>query len=319
MTCDIMTKNKHFFRGRNQSRGDETMRDEQKIHVYRTESSTAERGVYPPHLHSFYEILYVEEGVIAITLNGRKMTASAGSLLFFDRMAMHDIFPQQLPYRRICVQIASNFWNVICADARLACLWIRSSDPMSAPLYLTEHTACIAAIERILTEYSHDGGWNEQAAGYAFGLFLTTFLREFPNFLRTDLIQVNHKLLEAKRYIEEHCQKEIRIDTLAGQLYFSSGYFIQSFKRVTGTTPKRYQMLCRLATARTLLLSTHLSVADIALQVGFHDANGFIRFFRKEMRLTPGQFRRRAHGDELTLSRPKAADITENAGESYDI
>lgn len=294
------------------------MRDEQKIHVYRAESSTAERGVYPPHLHSFYEMLYVEEGAIAITLNGRKMTAPSGSLLFFDRLAMHDIFPRQIPYRRICVQIAPDFWNVICSDARLAGLWIRSGDFLDFPLCLTQSPACIAAIERILVEYSRGGSWSEQAAGYAFGLFLTTFLREFPNFLHTDLIQIDRRLIEAKQYIEEHCQEEIRIASLAGQLYFSSGYFIQNFKRVTGTTPKRYQMLCRLSTARTLLLSSQRSVADIALQVGFHDVNGFIRFFRKEMRLTPGQFRRQAHRTD-SVSSEKATDAIENTGESYDI
>lgn len=275
------------------------MRPEQGIHVYRAESLSVERGVYPPHLHSFYEMIYVEEGVVNVTLNNRKTTVSAGSLLFFDRLAMHDIYPKQLPYRRICVQISPDFWNTLCPDARLISLWMHSSDPARCCLQVEQKSASIAALKRILAEYEQGDSWSEAAAGYALGAFLIVLLRQFPELLRTDAGQANQSLLAAKQYIEEQCREDIRMEELAGKFYLSGGYFIQSFKRMTGTTPKRYQMLCRLAAARTLLLSTDLSVSDIAIQIGFHDANGFIRFFRKEMRLTPGQFRRRSHEEKL--------------------
>ena len=61
-------------------------------------------------------------------------------------------------------------------------------------------------------------------------------------------------------------------------------------------------MLCRLAVARCLLLSTSLPVSVVALRTGFHDANSFIRFFRREMRLTPGQFRHRKYDPEPDAS-----------------
>ena len=157
-------------------------------------------------------------------------------------------------------------------------------------------------LQRVLEVYQTPDTWREQAAGYAFGLFLVTLCRAFPQHFSGNARTVDPAILSIRQYIEDHCCEELPIAQLAGKLYLSDGYFIQCFRRATGITPKRYQMLCRLAVARCLLLSTSLPVSVVALRTGFHDANSFIRFFRREMRLTPGQFRHRKYDPEPDAS-----------------
>ena len=274
------------------------MRQDQRIDVYRAESCTAERGVFPPHLHSFFEMIYIEEGGLTLTLNGKKTAAQAGSLIFFNRLTMHDLYPQKLPYRRICVQIAPDFLNMLCLDARLTSVWAQGGDPVRCCLPIAKDGQAYSALERILAVYQTRDAWCEQAAGYALGLFLIALHREHPSAFHWNAGSASPGIWAAKQYIEEHYCEDLPTHLLAGKLYLSDGHFIQSFRRITGNTPKRYQMLCRLAAARGLLLSTTMPISAIALQVGFHDANGFIRFFRKEMRLTPGQFRRQEYDAE---------------------
>lgn len=48
-----------------------------------------------------------------------------------------------------------------------------------------------------------------------------------------------------------------------------------------------------MARAKPLLLQTEDSVTDIAQQVGYSNVNTFIRIFKKEEGVTPGQYRMR--------------------------
>ena len=271
----------------------------QKIHAFYSESHTAAKGIYPPHLHPFYELIYVKSGKICVTVNERRVVVPAGGLVLFDRMILHDIYPEELPYGRLCIQIDPEFLHQICFDSRLTSLWYAQNAIETGYLSLSGHPSVVACLERIWTEYQQRDSLKEAAAAYALGLMLVTLRREIPAAFPPVPNGTDAAMLKAKRYIEHHCHEDLAVETMASSFYLSSGYFIQAFRQATGVTPKRYQMLCRLSSARSLLMSTDLAVSEIARQTGFHDTNGFIRYFKKEMRLTPGQYRRKGSSGEL--------------------
>lgn len=70
-------------------------------------------------------------------------------------------------------------------------------------------------------------------------------------------------------------------------------HFARMFRAITGTTPHRYVISARLRRAATLLLDTRRRISDIALEVGFGDLSNFVHTFRREMGMTPRDFRRR--------------------------
>ena len=66
------------------------------------------------------------------------------------------------------------------------------------------------------------------------------------------------------------------------------------FRRLTGTTPKRYQLRARIAAAQRSLRETEAPIAAIARELGFSNPQYFIRRFQLETGATPGAYRRRS-------------------------
>ena len=69
--------------------------------------------------------------------------------------------------------------------------------------------------------------------------------------------------------------------------------FKRRFRQATGMSPLDYVHTLRLEEAKQLLESTELPVEAVAVEVGYQDASFFGRLFRRQVALTPAQYRRR--------------------------
>lgn len=94
-------------------------------------------------------------------------------------------------------------------------------------------------------------------------------------------------------YIREHLEEEIGLDELAAQVNLSRFHFCTAFRQATGRTPHEWLVGQRIARARQLLSDPALPVTDIALTVGYQTPSSFAAAFRKQVGLTPSEFRRR--------------------------
>lgn len=65
-----------------------------------------------------------------------------------------------------------------------------------------------------------------------------------------------------------------------------------------GKTPNRYLTDCRLAKAKLLLVSTGLSIAQVATQSGFAQSSYFIKVFRRFEGMSPVKYLRGFWGVE---------------------
>lgn len=96
-------------------------------------------------------------------------------------------------------------------------------------------------------------------------------------------------------YMYEHFTEDLTVDGLAEIACLSRYHFCRSFRRACGTTVMRFLKDLRLAQARTLLITTDLSVTEVALSAGFKDLSHFERTFRTKYRTTPSRYRRLVH------------------------
>jgi AraC-like DNA-binding protein len=69
-------------------------------------------------------------------------------------------------------------------------------------------------------------------------------------------------------------------------------HFIRAFKDSVGLSPYQYVLKARVGVAVEMLSKGGLSIADVALAVGFSDASQLNRVFRKVIGVTPTAFRR---------------------------
>ncbi len=84
-------------------------------------------------------------------------------------------------------------------------------------------------------------------------------------------------LAPALAYIHGHFADDISLDDLAGMCGISKSHFIRSFKRYVGCTPHEYLLQYRLRQSKRLLLSSDLTVEQIAEDCGFNSASHFAR------------------------------------------
>lgn len=101
------------------------------------------------------------------------------------------------------------------------------------------------------------------------------------------------KVLEAKRFMEEHISDEtLDVNSMAAHAVMSPQHFIASFKASVGTTPGKFLWQMRSARARQLLVHTGLGQAQIAYECGYKSVSHFSRSLKKQYGATPSQIRR---------------------------
>ena len=110
------------------------------------------------------------------------------------------------------------------------------------------------------------------------------------------------QLGRVKEFIDAKISNDITISGLAAVAGLSQFHFIRAFKDTVGLSPYQYVLSERIRRARGLLSKRDLSIADVALAVGFSDASQLNRVFRKFVGVTPTAFRREtgssfSHGD----------------------
>lgn len=96
---------------------------------------------------------------------------------------------------------------------------------------------------------------------------------------------------KAMAYIHEHYTSAISRDDIAGYASVSRSYLSTCFQQELGVSPITYLNRYRVNQAKILLQTTQRTIADIAITVGFSDHSHFSRIFRREVGMSPRQFR----------------------------
>jgi len=104
--------------------------------------------------------------------------------------------------------------------------------------------------------------------------------------------------------IYERYNENISMKSLADDLHVNVMYLGQLFKREVGMTLSRYINQYRLAIAKDLLIASKLSVAQIAVKVGYQNQAYFYRVFKQSEGVSPKEYRQHYH-DHLKAQEDK--------------
>ena len=96
----------------------------------------------------------------------------------------------------------------------------------------------------------------------------------------------------AKSYVEDHLDQNITLAVVAEKLYLSPTYFSRLFKQRTNYTFSTWLAERRILRAQRYLDETNLTIADIATQVGYREANSFTRLFKQTTGISPTEYRK---------------------------
>ena len=95
---------------------------------------------------------------------------------------------------------------------------------------------------------------------------------------------------------ERYADHTLSLETISQEHGISASHLSRSFKEKTGMNFTAYVWQKRVEEAKRQLDATADPLRDIIQRVGYMDAPSFIRKFKKETGLTPGQYRGRGAG-----------------------
>ncbi len=96
---------------------------------------------------------------------------------------------------------------------------------------------------------------------------------------------------QAVQYIKTHYQKDISLVDVSRQVDVSPYYFSKIFKDSTGENFIDYLTNLRMEKAKALLKETDSSIKEICVQVGYSEPNYFSRTFKKNVGVTPTEYK----------------------------
>ena len=89
-----------------------------------------------------------------------------------------------------------------------------------------------------------------------------------------------------------NCQQSLSVSDFARMCDLSECHFIHLFREYTGEAPYAYLTRLRLEKAKDLMVSTTLTISEIAAAVGYPNPLYFSRLFKRYYGITPWEIER---------------------------
>lgn len=97
---------------------------------------------------------------------------------------------------------------------------------------------------------------------------------------------------QTMQYINSNINNPITVDSVCEHLGYNRDYVSKQFLRHYGISIKKYIDQKKLSAAKHLLISSRMSLDQIATAIGFENAQQFYKFFNYHERISPTQFRK---------------------------
>jgi len=247
----------------------------------------------PMHWHREMEILRIRSGSLRLYIDDREICAEAGDVLIIGEGVIHGGDPEACVY------------ECLVFDPKPVLMYVEACKRAVSPLLnrnifirrqtLGNDEVFRAAVDR-LCRYGEKGivGFEMKVMGalFEFTAALLDRMDEVQaDVFRTRSGQKAEQLKPALEYIETHYSQNITLDELARLTGLSSKYFCRYFKAIVHRSPIDYLNYYRIECASYFLISSDMTVAEIAQHCGYNDSSFFIKQFKKYKGTTPKQYR----------------------------
>jgi transcriptional regulator GlxA family with amidase domain len=113
-----------------------------------------------------------------------------------------------------------------------------------------------------------------------------------------------NKLCQVRDLMRECLDEPLTLEELSIEADLSVYHLLRTFRAAFGETPHEYLTRLRLERAKELLTVSSRSVTDICFDVGFSSLGSFSTLFRRQVGLSPAEFRRRVRAWVSVPGRP---------------
>lgn len=224
-------------------------------------------------------ILYVADGTFTFADNGNYLTAEKGDTIVLDCYRPHEYFTSDY---------LESFWVHI--EGVNCCDFYDEIVGQNGNIIRQNEKSRIK--ERIIRLFK---GIERSFAESDLSLEVYKLLLELqkPVTIKAkDEIVYSENIRIIKEHISTHLNEKITVSNLAELAHMSPTHFSRVFKSQTGFSPYDYVVISRLNKAKEYLLTSDMSVAEIAYETGFNSEANFVYCFTNNEGVSPGKFRK---------------------------
>ena len=227
-----------------------------------------------------YLLMFVTDGSISCGMNGSTATASAGEALLIDCHHPHTYYALS----------ASSFYFVHLSGTPATELAEGILSSGRLPVHGTHTEQALKLLSDLLDKLTMGKLTDEaQISAQLYQLLANLISDARANHIGLGSTQLVDTAVET---ILTHLNEHLTLNSLAAQSGCSVSYFSREFKRSTGFAPYAFILRARLDHAKHLLMTTELSIQEIADRTGFASLANFSYTFRKNIGISPTDFRK---------------------------
>lgn len=255
---------------------------------------------YPKHMHDTHEIIFVLEGSVDIQCACFNYRLNKGDIFIIDTNELHSIFEteeenlllifQLDPYPYLNLFPKLDYYDFVCdsyADTNKSYIELRSLQSSLADIMLLIEKEKMASsdliepsiiklIELLIRDFQFI--YIDQA-GY----------RSNSSF-KNNPVQMDRIFIILK-YMYRNYKQKIDMDMLSNTIHLDKSYVSRLFKIGTGLNMTDFLCFLRVKYSESLLISSSISIDEIAFKYGFSSKRYYVKHFMKWYKLKPTEYR----------------------------
>lgn len=257
-----------------------------------------------------YELLYVKEGEIQVTIEDENYSGKPGDIFFFRPKQRHSISVQgNKPFRQPHIhfdffsqpdspKVKISFKPLAqMSDSEMTLFREDVADKFGIKFPGKINIRKVDYFEKmlfdIIYEYNTKLPFYETSVKGMMIRLLTYLMREIYWSNNPTVYSNMEELRDIKEYLDCNFRRVVSLEELVDQFNMSKYHLIRHFKRAFGMTPIQYHQLLRIEKVKEMIQYTNLSIGRIAEEFGFDSINTFSRAFKSLEGVPPSYYRKR--------------------------
>lgn len=250
------------------------------------------------HRHDFLEFSYVIDGSGYEAINDAKHEMTVGTFTFVQPYQVHELFtaPGNTLVLYNCM-FSMDLLMELRQDTSLIGLIDFNGLPPFVQLTGQDNEKMLLLIQDMYKEYKGNEPWRLMMLQVRLREILIAFdrHRRAGTIIHTATPAAtirNTSIWPIIHYIHQNYQEDLALTDLAVQFKMSASRISEVIKQTTGQTFVHFLHDLRIRHACSLLVSTEMSVSEIALEVGYGSYKTFSRVFRETKGMVPKDYRK---------------------------
>lgn len=241
----------------------------------------------PLHFHYEFEIAYCIAGEFDVLYNGELKKVLPGDIILIGSMVAHT-FKIKKNVKMLTIELGPLFLKEsfkILSEINFENFVL--NDPS-----ITVYNELYRYIQEIISQSiksSHSS--NLMIIGDLYKI-CAVLLDSYAGMDRRKKDKYSLAIEKAMELIYYNFAENITVEDAAKSVGYGTANFCKIFKKATGMGFHEYLNSYRIKTACHILLQTDLNVEKVGEMVGFNETKSFCRVFKKEVGITPGQYRK---------------------------